>query len=294
MGKVKRLFAIAMIVIVLIFETVLMSGCLANKKGEPSTDTVETTASVNAEQATQPQENTSGDVDTTIESTSDVENESESTSETAPVQENDKNSAPKTVEEIVELFNKSANKIKTNASKVVKNYEDRTVNEDMLVVPESLVSTAKSMLNTFMKDDTDPIVYDTREEIIAEYLVPDQNYVSKLQAKDVVKATCVDKGTEYEIYIKLKDQKNPTAGVGVGSVCDVIETAEVAESAPFVEKFSTKYYNCAVKATIDKATGNVVHANYTTPLVLEVTVNMFGTHDVCVGLTFEKDYTITY
>lgn len=201
---------------------------------------------------------------------------------------------PASAQEIVALFNASANRIKTEASKVVKNYEKRIVNEEKLVIPASIESAAKSLITTFMKDDTEPIVYETREDIRNEFLVPDQSYVSKLKPEDVEKATCTDSGKEYVIYFKLKAQQNPTAGVGVGSVCDVIEAAEVAEKVSFVEKFTTKYYNCEVKATIDKASGRVTHINYTTPLVLEATVNMFGTHEAAVGLTFEKDYTITY
>lgn len=272
----------------------LMSGCLANKPSEDETTSMQATTTVYDEQTTQPATDVSEEAQT-VESTEATEAESSTSEQTTAVeQESEKSSVPATVEEIVEFFNKSANKIKPNALKVVKNYEKRTVNEEILEVPESLESTARSMLNTFMKDDTKPTVYDTREKIVNEFLVPDQTYVSKLQAKDVVTATCVDKGSVYEIYIKLKDQVNPTAGSGIGSVCDVIEAAEVAEGAPFVEKFATRYYNCEVKVTVDKATGNVVHANYTTPLALEVRVNLFGTHDGCVGLTFEKDYTITY
>ena len=199
-----------------------------------------------------------------------------------------------TIPEIVELFNKSANRIKAEASKVVKNYEKRIVDENKLVVPKSLESTAKNMIGTFLKDDTEPIVYASKEEIKTEYLVPNQSYVSKLTASDVAEATCTDNGKEYIIYIKLKSETNPTAGKGVGSVCDVIEAAEVAEKASFVEKFTTDYYNCEIKVTVDKATGRVTHANYTTPLILAIRVNMFGTHDASLGLTFEKDYSITY
>ncbi len=201
---------------------------------------------------------------------------------------------PQTIPEIVELFNKTANRIKPEASKVTKNSERRIVDKDKLVVPKSLESAADSLLGTFMKDDTDPIVYATRDEINSEFLVPEQSYVSKLTADAVKSATCTDKGETYEINIRLKDEKNPTAGKGVGAVCDVIEASEVAEKASFVEEFSTEYYNCEVTVTVDKASGRVIHAVYKTPLVLKVRVNMFGTHNGEVGLTFIKDYTITY
>ena len=206
----------------------------------------------------------------------------------------DDTSKAMTTEEIVKLFNTSANKIKTDAKKVVKNYEKRTVNEEQLKMPENLEATGREMMKKFMSDDTEPIVYETREDIRNEYIVPDQDYVSKLTAATVVKATCVDKGSTYEIYIKLKDQKNPTAGNGVGAVCDVIEGYEIAEKVSMMKKFDTYYSNCEIKATIDKATGRMTHSNYKTPLILALTVSMFGTHDIKVGFTFEKDYTITY
>lgn len=209
-------------------------------------------------------------------------------------QEATSNNTPDTVEEIVALFNSSANRIKPEATKVVKNYEKRIVDEENLVVPAALESTAKSLISTFMKDDTEPIVYETKEDIKNEFLVPNQSYVSKLKAEDVAEATCVDNGTQYIIYIKAKDEKNPKTGTGVGSVFDIIEASEVSEKVSFVESFSTNYYNCEVRATVDKASGRVTHINYNVPLVLDMTVNLFGTHSGSVGLTFEKDYTITY
>ena len=202
--------------------------------------------------------------------------------------------APATVEEIVAYFNSSVNKIKPTAKKVVKNYEKRTVNEEKLVLPKALESVAPDMIATFMKDDTDPIVYETREDITNEFIVPNQSYVSRLESEWVKSATCKDNGAQYIIHIRLKTHKNPVSGIGVGAVCDVIEAYEVEEKASFIEKFTTEYYNCEVIATVDKASGNVVHIKYIVPLVLEITVNMFGTHNAAAGLTFEKDYTITY
>lgn len=197
------------------------------------------------------------------------------------------------IEEMVAYFNKCANKVKTDATKVVKNYEKRIVGE--LVLPAVLQSTADSLLKKYMTDDTEPIVYDTKEEIRDNFLVPNQDYVSCLKASDVAKAECKDNGKEYVIYFKLKDEKNPKSGSGVGSVCDVIETYEVTEKAPdFLEEFSTNYYDCEVTATIDKATGRMTHAVYSTPLILNVVVSLFGTHSASVGLTFVKDFSITY
>ncbi len=198
-----------------------------------------------------------------------------------------------TTAEIVEYFNKSANNVKKDATKVVKNYEKRIVRE--LKVPDVLQSTAESLIKTAMKDDTDPIVYDTKEDIRNNFLVPNQDYVSTLKPEYLEKASCKDNGKEYEIYFLLKEEENSVSGKGVGSVCDVIEAYEVQENAPdFLTKFSTYYFNCEVKATIDKSTGRLTHIIYSTPVNLDVSVDLFGKHDATVGFTFVKDYTISY
>lgn len=199
----------------------------------------------------------------------------------------------KTPEEMVEYFNTCANKVKTEGTEVVKNFEKRKVGE--LKVPDILQSIAETLIKDNMKDDTDPIVYGTKEEIRENFLVPAQDYVSCLTTDAVEEISYEETETEYVFHIKLKDEKDPRAGSGVGAVCDVIETYEVTEKAPaFLQEFSTNYYDCEVTATINKETGRMVHAVYSTPLTLNVVANLFGTHSASVGFTFVKDYTITY
>ena len=199
-----------------------------------------------------------------------------------------------TTEEIVKLFNTSINRVKPEATKVVKNFEKRINNKDKTEIPAAIAGTAEKMLGSLMADDTDPITYSGKEEIKENFIVPQQSYSSKLTTDYVVKATCKDNGSTYEVYFKLKEHKNSTAGVGVGAVCDVVETYEIADKASFIEEFSTTYYNCEITATIDKDSGRVTHIVYSTPLVMNMKVNLFGTHVGKIGFTFIKDYTITY
>ena len=276
-----------LIALILALALIFASGCANEKTAEDLPE--ETTAYVE-ESTAEISETSASDEEVTEAVAADDEVSTTAVEETTEAEK----AAPQTVEEIVEYFNTTANKIKPTAKKVVKNYEKRIIDEDRLVFPESLESTARSMISSFMKDDNDPIVYETREDITNEFIVPDQSYVSKLKPEYVEKATCVDKGNQYVITLELKDQKNPTAGVGVGAVCDVIEANEVAEGASFVEKFETTYSDCKIVATIDKATDRVVHIQYSTPLLLEMRVNFFGTHDVALAVTFVKDFTITY
>ncbi len=198
-----------------------------------------------------------------------------------------------TTEEILAYFNTNANRVKTEATKVVKNYEDREINE--IVAPKALQSTAESMVKTFMADDTDPVEYTTREEIVENFQVPKQSYVSRLKVDDIQKATCKDMGSYYEITITVKSEDNPTAGSGVGAAFDVIETEEVESGSDIVEDFSTHYKNCTVVANFDKSTNRMTHAKYMISTKLMVTIKAFGgLHEASIDMSFEKDYTITY
>ena len=85
---------------------------------------------------------------------------------------------PSTKAEIVEYFNTGANKVKTEAVRVTKNYEKRTIGE--LVVPQALQSTADSVVRQYLSDDTTPIVYSTQADIRENFIVPKQDYVSRL------------------------------------------------------------------------------------------------------------------
>ena len=281
----------ALLSVTLVFSLLVSSGCGKQPEEQPD---VSTTDSQTAEPTQQADAAVTAEPSSKAENPTSAENTTVETSTEEVMSEEASEAAPQTKEEIVEFFNTAANKIKPNASKVTKNYEKRRMDNDKTQIPGAIEDFADTMVTKLMGDDTEPIVLDTREEIMNDFLVPDQNYVSKLKAEWVESATCVDKGDTYYIHLKLKPHKNPTSGVGVGAVCDVIETYEITSKLPFAEEFSTSYYDCEIKATIDKKTGNVIHINYIAQLVLYMRLNLFGTHSGTVGLSFEKDYTITY
>ena len=214
------------------------------------------------------------------------------TTQTAPPIENN---TDMTDAEIIALFNESANKVKTEAVKVTKNYEHRKYLKEKSEVPGALQSMADSLMSTAFKDDTDPIVYATKDEIVANYQVPGQTWSSCLTEAEVEQVACNDSGTEYEIYIKLKTSVNPENGQGVAKAFDTITATEVKENAPSILKdFETEYFDCEIRCKIDKETGRMTWSNYTSPVIMKVNVEMFGTLAAKVAMSFEKDYTIEY
>ena len=196
-----------------------------------------------------------------------------------------------TTEEIVTYFNKNANRVKTEAKKVVKNYEDREVGE--IDAPPALMWVTKVVdIEKIMADDTEPMEFATREEIVENFQVPKQSYVSCITANEVESASCKEEGNYYIITIKVKDQKNPVVGKGTGAMFDVVEAEEVAAKAEgLVEDFSTEYHDCVVVAKFEKSTNRMVHANYMTPMKLIVQI---AGSKASMEMSFEKDYTITY
>ena len=196
-----------------------------------------------------------------------------------------------TTEEILTYFNTNANRVKTEAKKVVKNYEDREVGE--IDAPPALMYLTKIIdIEKIMADDTEPMEFATREEIVENFQVPKQSYVSCATVNDVELASCKEEGNYYIITIKLKDQKNPVVGKGIGAMFDVVEAEEVeAKAEGIVDDFTTEYYDCVVVAKFEKSTNRMVHANYMTPMKLNVVI---GKSEASMEMSFEKDYTITY
>ena len=249
---------------------------------------------VNATQATDP--TTAPTTAPTTQAPTEAPTVAPSENGETPTETPETNSGEMSKAEILKLYNDSANKVKTNATQVVKNYEYRRMNEETMVMPGALKGIASTIIPKFMSDDTEPQYYDTPELIKEKFIVPKADYTSMLTEADIVEATCTDNGTEYEIMIKVIDETNPVQGKGVGAGFDVIEMGDMTsgEYGNMIEKFDCKYFDCVLKCKIDKATGNMIWANYTTPLIMDMVVNMLGTHQVSCEVSFEKDYTITY
>ena len=274
--------------IVLLFSSGFFFGTITSPKAAEDT-------AVNATEAPQTTQATTAPTTqpTTAPTTqAPAENNGGETATTAPQASN----GEKTTAEIIQLYNDSANKVKTSATQVVKNYEYRRMNEETMVVPSALKGMASTIIPKFMSDDLEPQVYDTPDLIKEKFIVPKADYTSKLTEADVVEATCTDNGTEYEIMIKVKDETNPVQGAGVGAAFDVLEMGDMTsgEYGNMIKKFDCQYFDCVLKCKIDKASGNMIWANYKTPLIMDMEVNMLGTHQVSCEVSFEKDYTITY
>lgn len=209
-------------------------------------------------------------------------------------------SSSSSVEEIVAYFNTSANKIKTDATKVVRNYEDLQNDEEYMQVPSAVSSIAKTAMNAFLKKNETPVEYASQADIVANYPVKAQPWVSQVTADQLESATCEDDGTNYNITLTFKDDLetvNPAFGQGYGKAFNILQESEIVLDNPLVSISNVKltYHDGVIKCTVDKATGNMTASNYSMPVILSLSANVkITTVDAQIGMIFNHDYTITY
>ena len=200
-------------------------------------------------------------------------------------------------EDIIALYNGAVNKVKTEATKITRNFRNVRYDAEKSVLPSAVAKMGNPMMEKYVKDDTEPVEYLTKEEMIENFPVPKQEYSSKLTAADVTQAICKDNGTEYEITLYLVDSKNPTAGVGVGAACHFMDTTSITSSeaaSTMIKKFDAIYEGCVIKCKIDKATNRVTWANFYTPFTIDAVMTIIVELSTTVVMSYERDYTITY
>lgn len=204
--------------------------------------------------------------------------------------------APATKEEIIALYNQAANKVKVEAKKVTRNFKNTRYDTSKSILPSALESMANPMIEKYVKDDTEPVDYVTKEDIIENYPAPKQTYSSKLTAADVDEATCIDNGKEYVITLKLASCTNPTAGKKVGAACHIMDVSSIkASDSSMIKKFDAIYEGCVIRCKIDKATNRVTWANFYTPFTIDALINiLFSELKTVAVMSYERDYTITY
>ncbi len=217
------------------------------------------------------------------------------TATSAPVVQAPSTGAPATTEEIVALFNESANKVKTTATKATRNYQNMQITK--LEVPSALQSIADGAIEKFVKPNMTPEVYEGA--LVAEkYPVSGTDFASKLKPEYLETITCTDNGTEYVIDIKMKDQLNPVyrGGEGVGSIFWTMNPGSISDNLPVgeVEKCDFSYYNCTATAKIDKATGNMTYSRFIYNFDMDISIKMGLTLNALASLTVDEEYVMEY
>ena len=240
--------------------------------------------------------------DTTVPSTAEYEKESTTEAITKPTTTKPTtteattilDTAPETKEEIVELFNNSANKVKNNASKITRLHDRRRHDEELSDYPAVWNTVGRALINSWLVDHDTPVVYDERDLMIANFPVKGETWSSKLKAEDVAAAYCEEVDGYYEIEIKLAYCVDPEENQGPLAVMEEVNTELVQEFVDIVKDCSVEYYDCVIRCSIEKETGNLMLIRYVQPMVLHLTTQRFTTLTGVFAMTFDSEFLIEY
>ena len=244
--------------------------------------------------ATQPSTEQTTTAVTTTETTTQITTTQPTTVVTTTAVTTTANTVADSKKEIVELFNSSANKVKTKAKKVTRNYENLTHDERNSDYPVALKLAYNSLINSWIVHHDTPIVYTEKDIIIANFPVKGKDWSSKLKADYVDNATITEKDGKYHIVIDLADCVNPAENEGVCSVMEEVNLAKVQELVPIVKKCDTKYHDCKIECIIEKASGNMIYAKYTQPMTLALVAGRIRDMDATFAMTIESEFEIAY
>jgi uncharacterized membrane-anchored protein YhcB (DUF1043 family) len=208
---------------------------------------------------------------TTVPSTTEAPTTTTKPTTTAPTTTQD--TTPDTKEEIVAIFNKGANNVKKNATKVVRNYENLHYDEHLSDYPRILNIAYGNLIDSWLVNHDTPIEYTEDDLIKANFPVKGETWSSKLTASDVADARIIEKDGQYQISLDLVYCKNPAENTGVCAVMNSVPLEKIQELVPTAVRCDTEYYDCKVECIIDKDSGNLVYIKYTQPMIFNILNN---------------------
>lgn len=218
-------------------------------------------------------------------------------------------SASSSQADILAYFNTAINKVKQNAKQITLNYEkNKQATGISGSIPSFLTGLVDKAIEANMGDkdlsalDPGAVNATTVDQKNAMFPVENESWSSKLTADDIKEATVADTGSTYTITIKTQDDETSEStahGVGHnGKVMSVIQPSIITENAEkfglasAIKSVKTGHTDGTVKITVDKATGNVLTANYYFVWTLDATIT--GGINAVVGFGLEKDFTIAW
>ena len=204
--------------------------------------------------------------------------------------------------DVVEYFKTAHAKVLTEAKSVTRTY-DNTVNyQDYLEVGgnSSLASVAKTLMNTFMKEVTDPLVYSGAD--IATNFPPTKNSCAGLTADMIKDVDVKEEGDNYIITLVINSSmEQPDLGDYSSNLVNIVESKTVEDAAAGFVAFTgleNRYFAPTVKATINKTTGQMTALEADTPSYMcfesATVMKIITVKNVGIGLEYIQKWTVEW
>ncbi len=185
----------------------------------------------------------------------------------------------------LKMYVDALNKAKTSSSKVTR-VRTNASNYKGHVKAGMLSSIAKSLMGTFMKEDTTHVDIDKND-------LPPKGNNCTLDMSAVESVEVQKNGDKTVVTIVTKAESNPKVGSGIGSAISIIEEKTITDAVAGVIEISNiklDYDPCKIVATID-ASGNLVELYVQAPCILSLSAMGI---DAEVGIDCEDEYVIAY
>ena len=215
-------------------------------------------------------------------------------------------SASSSKADILSYFNTAINNVKPKAKQVTLNYEKNSEAGGIQGnLPGSLTSLANGLISANMgekdlsKLDPGLVNATTVDQKNAMFPVENESWSSKLAVDDIEDATFTEADGKYTITIKVKaDEPSTETAHGVGHngkafsvIMPSIVTDNAGGAANIIKNVQTGHKDGKIVVTVDKATGNVLTANYF--YVWTLSLEALGAK-LSIPFGLEKDFTIAW
>lgn len=202
--------------------------------------------------------------------------------------------APKTKAEIAAYYQAALARAKDSAASVTLIQKKGTNYNGVVEAGNNpfLGTVAKSLMNSFLKEENPNTVYASRADIFNNFIPRGTD--CHLTESDLDEAFCEDGGDIFTIFVKVKPDENPNAGYGSGAVGSVITKAEIESAVNGkvkLENVVCRYDGAYSTIKVEKATGNLLEIQSTLPMYL--CLNAMGL-DCRIGLQFDEYWTVQW
>lgn len=305
--KTKQAIAIALAVIILFTGGYVLgmgksiSVNVNSDNAAPANGTVtpSTAAPVTAAPATQPQATAAPATAAPQTSAVNPSASDEAPSEQPTAAPADNSGSSMSTEQIVELYNTCVNKVKPEATTIVRNYQKLESLPEYLELPSAVQGIGSAAIKQFVKGSDEPQTWTTKEDFELGFPVGGTDYSSHMTPDMVESATCTDNGSAYQLEIKLYDDKitSPAKGTGYAGVFNTVTADSISSvSIPGVtfNSVDVNGINGSISCTIDKASKHVTDITFRNTDILAIDAKVIVGVQAKLALASELNYTISY
>ncbi|MDD6021077.1 MAG: hypothetical protein ACI4GA_07410 [Acutalibacteraceae bacterium] len=204
------------------------------------------------------------------------------------------------VEQIVELYNSSANKVKSEASTLTRNYKKLESLPEYLELPAAIQGIGGAAIKQFVKGTDTPESWTSKEDMQTVFPIGGTDYTSHMTPDMVASASCTEAGSSYQLEIKLYDDKitSPEKGEGYAGVFNTVTASSISSvSIPTVtfNSIDVNGINGSISCTIDKKSKRVTDITFRNTDILAIDAKVaFSSVTAKLALAVEENYTIEY